>query len=137
MVVLNGRGGKAPLVLDAQVGVPIELDASSTTDPDGDGLSFRWFYYPEAGTGIPTQPVFAGGPGPVGGGGTPGEGGIPSVPAGLQQPPPRVVIDNADRPRAVVTPKVAGTAHVILVVEDRGTPSLTSYRRVVVHTTSK
>jgi hypothetical protein len=30
-----------------------------------------------------------------------------------------------------VTPLVAGTAHVILVVEDTGSPSLTSYRRVI------
>jgi len=28
-------------------------------------------------------------------------------------------------------PKVAGIAHVILAVEDGGTPSLTSYRRVI------
>jgi hypothetical protein len=30
-----------------------------------------------------------------------------------------------------VHPKVAGIAHVILAVEDNGTPSLTSYRRVI------
>jgi hypothetical protein len=30
-----------------------------------------------------------------------------------------------------VTPKVAGTAHVILAVTDDGTPTLTSYRRVI------
>jgi hypothetical protein len=31
-----------------------------------------------------------------------------------------------------VTPKAEGLAHVILAVEDSGTPSLTSYRRVVI-----
>jgi hypothetical protein len=30
-----------------------------------------------------------------------------------------------------VTPRVAGTAHIILAVEDSGSPSLTSYRRVI------
>jgi hypothetical protein len=28
-------------------------------------------------------------------------------------------------------PRVPGTAHVILAVEDNGAPSLTSYRRVI------
>ena len=129
-VVVNGQAGKAPLFMDARVGVPMGLDASATTDPDGDALTFRWFFYPEAGTGIPTQPVFAGGLGAIGGA-VPGAADIPSAPAGLRQPPPRVVIDGTDRPRATVTPQVAGTAHVILEVEDRGTPTLTSYRRVI------
>ena len=40
-------------------------------------------------------------------------------------------IENAERPRATVVPKVAGIAHVILAVEDTGTPSLTSYRRII------
>jgi hypothetical protein len=44
---------------------------------------------------------------------------------------PRVTIENADAQRAVVTARVAGIAHVILAVEDDGTPSLTSYRRVI------
>jgi hypothetical protein len=44
---------------------------------------------------------------------------------------PRVTIENADAPRASVTARVAGIAHVILAVEDDGTPSLTSYRRVI------
>jgi hypothetical protein len=28
-------------------------------------------------------------------------------------------------------PRVAGTAHVILAVDDNGQPSLTSYRRII------
>jgi hypothetical protein len=42
-----------------------------------------------------------------------------------------VAIDDADTPRATITPRVAGIAHVILAVEDTGTPSLTSYRRII------
>lgn len=131
VAIVNGQTGKAPIVIDARVDVPVTLDASASSDPDGDKLTFAWFFYPEAGTGIPTQPVFAKGLVPVGGGGAPGEGGIPSAPAGLREPPPRVVLNDLHQPRIVVTPKVAGTAHVILAVTDTGTPSLTAYRRVI------
>ena len=43
------------------------------------------------------------------------------------------MIENASGPRATVVPKAAGVAHVILAVEDGGTPSLTSYRRIVLN----
>ena len=56
-VVVNGKAGTEPLVLEARVGVPVSLDATASTDPDGDSLRFSWFFYPEAGTGIPGQPV--------------------------------------------------------------------------------
>ena len=42
------------------------------------------------------------------------------------------MIENASTALAIVTPKAEGIAHVILAVEDSGTPSLTSYRRVVI-----
>jgi hypothetical protein len=134
-VVVNDRPGREPLVLDARVGTPLTLDAAGTRDPDGDALTFDWFFYPEAGSGIPGQPVFA----PRSrtrppGAGTAGAGGIPSAPAGgPPAAPPRVVVENASRSVATVVPKVAGIAHVILAVEDDGTPSLTSYRRVILH----
>jgi hypothetical protein len=56
-VVVNGRPGTEPLVLDALVGTPVTLDATGTVDPDGHALTFAWVFYPEAGTGIPDQPV--------------------------------------------------------------------------------
>jgi hypothetical protein len=128
-VVVNGRAGRAPLLIDATVGSPLVLDASGTRDPDGDAVTYGWFFYPEAGTGIPGQPV-ATGP-PPGAGGTLAEGGIPSAPGGLPEVPPRVTLQNAASSRVTVTPRVPGTAHVILAVEDDGRPSLTSYRRVI------
>jgi hypothetical protein len=130
-VTVNGQPGKAPLYLDAVVGRPLTLDASGTRDPDGHELTYTWFFYPEAGTGIPGQPVFSGGLVPVGGSGVPGEGGIPPADGGPREPPSRITIEDADTSRATVVPQVAGTAHVILAVEDDGTPSLTSYRRVI------
>lgn len=137
-VVINGQSGKAPLTIEAHVGTPVTLDASGTSDLDGNALRFSWFFYAEAGTGIPTQPVFAGPAIAIGGGGNRDEGGIPSAGAGGAQPPPqRVIVRNSDEPRATVVPTTPGIAHVILAVEDNGTPSLTSYRRVILTISSK
>ena len=128
-VVVNGRAGREPLVMDAEVGTPLTLDAAGTRDPDGHAVTLEWFHYPEAGSGIPGQPVFATGPAaspPA------GEGGIPSAPAGgPREAPARVALQNANGWRAVVVPKVAGIAHVVVAVEDQGSPSLTSYRRII------
>jgi hypothetical protein len=100
--------------------------------PDGHRLSYRWMFYSEAGTGIPGRPVASGPEVPIGGGGVPGEGGIPSGPAGgPREPPARVTLTGETTARVTVLPRVAGTAHVILAVEDDGSPSLTSYRRVI------
>jgi Protein of unknown function (DUF1593) len=130
-VVVNGERGKAPLVLDAVVDKPITLDAAGTRDPDGHALTWRWFFYPEGGVGIPGQPVFAPGawrPRPP----NTGEGDVPAAPPdGPPEPPARVTVNGANTPKASVIPRLAGIAHVILVVEDNGTPSLTSYRRVI------
>lgn len=41
---------KTPLNLNAAPGHSLTLDATPTTDPDGDELSFRWWLYREAGT---------------------------------------------------------------------------------------
>ena len=131
-VVVNGRPGKAPVSIDATVGVPLTLDATGTRDPDRHTLKYAWLLYPEAGTGIPGRPVFTGGAPSIGGGGTPGEGGIPSGPAGgPRAPAPRVTLRDAATARATVTPRMAGTAHIILAVEDNGSPPLTAYRRVI------
>jgi hypothetical protein len=39
-----------PQVITVKSGEGFSLDASGTTDPDGDSLSFQWFNYPEAGS---------------------------------------------------------------------------------------
>jgi hypothetical protein len=131
-VVVNGAAGTAPVVIEASVGHPLTLDSSGTTDPDGDALTFTWFSYPEAGSGIPGQEAFTS-PAPAAAeAGAPGVAGIPSPPAGgPREPPPRIAIENPHAPRATVLPKAAGRSHVILAVEDAGTPTLTAYRRIV------
>lgn len=141
-VVVNGVAGKAPVMLDATVGAPITLDAGGSTDRDGNRLRFAWFFYAEAGSGLP-----AAGGGRRGGAGAPGSGtgraggaapaggragGIPSAPpGGRPAPPPRVTVTGGNTATATVTPNTSGTAHIILAVTDNGAPSLTSYRRVI------
>ena len=127
-IVVNGQRDRAPVTIDTAVGGPVVLDAAGTSDRDGHAVSYRWFFYPEAGTGIPTQPAaVAAAPA---GGANQQEGGMPSA-AGLREPPPRLTIRSPASVRTEVVPHVAGTAHVILAAEDNGTPPLTSYRRVI------
>jgi len=131
-VVVNGSPGSEPIRIDAVVGTPVTLDAAGTADPDKNALTYTWFFYPEAGTGIPGQPVAVRQRPPATVAGRTAQGGIPAAPAGgPREPAPRVVIEDAHGPRATVMPSVAGIAHVILAVEDNGTPSLTSYRRII------
>jgi len=113
VVEVNGGAGTAPIMIDAKAGQPITLDASGSRDPDGNKLRFVWFHYAEAGSA---------------------DGNLAGV-----------AISGADSAKAVVTPTAAcrplwlpmprtcasGTAHIILAVTDDGSPTLTSYRRVI------
>ena len=129
-VVVNGAGGTAPLSIDARVGTPVSLDAQGSRDPDGHSLTFRWWFYPEAGTGIPGRPVSTapGGPPP------PVANASPPAARGEREAP-RVRVEQGDTSRATVMPLLPGVAHVILEVTDEGTPRLTSYRRVILSIT--
>jgi Cellulose-binding Sde182, nucleoside hydrolase-like domain/Cellulose-binding protein Sde0182, C-terminal domain len=127
-VVVNGVPGRAPVVIDAEVGVPVVLDAEGTRDPDGNRLTYTWFYYPEAGTGIPGSPVYAGPMFTRAAAATP-----VALASGPPPPTPRVIVENGSTVRARAVPSVAGIAHVILAVEDDGEPTLTSYRRVILN----
>jgi hypothetical protein len=97
--------------LTAKRGERVNLSAEGSNDPDGDALSYQWFYYNEGGT-------------------------FPASSARSGQP---VAIQNFDQPKAWFTvptrrvmPPGIGTMHIILAVTDHGTPRLTRYRRVIV-----
>lgn len=97
--------------LTAKPGQRVELSAEGTTDPDGDAVSYAWFYYNEAGT-FPLSSSRSGQP---------------------------LDIKNHDQARASfvvpttrVMPPGLGEMHVILAVTDHGVPRLTRYQRVII-----
>lgn len=97
--------------LKARPGERIQLSAGKSIDPDGDALSYKWFFYNEAGT-FPVSSATSGQP---------------------------IEITNFDQqeawfvvPSSRVMPPGTGTIHIILAVTDHGTPRLTRYQRVIV-----
>ena len=50
IVVVNGHKGPSPLVIHAKAGTAIRLNASKSTDPDGNNIRFLWWQQPEIGT---------------------------------------------------------------------------------------
>ncbi len=102
------------LNIQAKKGDRIDLKALNCSDPDGDALSYHWFFYQEAGT-FPVSSARSGQP---------------------------LEINNFDQkeawftvPTSRVAPPGIGTMHIILAVTDHGSPRLTRYQRVIVKVT--
>lgn len=89
----------------------INLSAIGSTDPDGDALSYEWFYYKEAGSFVVSN----------------GHSGQPVKINNFDQPEAWFVV-----PHERTMPPGEGTMHIILAVTDHGTPRLTRYRRVII-----
>lgn len=120
-VVVNGEAGVEPLRIAAKVGKAVVLDAKGTRDGDGNGLSYQWFYYREAGFTGPLnmdRDAWA-------------KALAQEEPWRALVPGPLVDLADASEQTATVTPLAPGEAHVILAVMDDGEPSLTAYRRVI------
>lgn len=95
----------------AKKGDRIDLSAKGSSDPDGDALSYEWFYYHEAGS-------------------------FPISSARSGQP---IAIENFDQqdawfivPTKRIMAPATGTIHIVLAITDHGTPRLTRYERVIV-----
>ena len=120
LVEVNGKRGTAPLFLDAEVGGPLLLDASRSTDPDGQHLHYTWFLYDEAGAADESLAAI-------------------SI-AGASTPTATITATATCRPQWLPLGKpcpASGMAHVILAITDDGTPQLTAYRRIVLHVHQK
>ena len=50
VVSINGEDGINPITIEGKAGEKIRLDASKSYDPDKDGLNYKWWAVPEAGT---------------------------------------------------------------------------------------
>ena len=98
--LLNGQPGRGTLVLSAKLGSVVELSSTDSTDPDGDSLQPRWWFYPEA-SSYRGSVEFAG--------------------ADTQQAKVTIPADAANQ-----------TLHIILELQDSGSPPLTRYRRAVI-----
>ena len=121
-VEVNGQPGTAPILIDAEVGKPVSLDAGGTRDPDGNTLSYRWFVYAEAG-GTETSLAAVS---------------LERANTANAIATPTATCRPMWLPLSPHCPEI-GTAHVILAVTDNGSPALTSYRRIVltVHNVAK
>lgn len=88
--------------LSAKSGETVSLDASTSTDPDGNKLNFDWFHYREVGTY---------------------EGKTALKITNNASPNASFVAPKVTKPE---------TVHIILAVTDAGVPALTRYQRVIV-----
>ena len=103
-VVVNGDRSRKTLHLTAAPGQEVRFDASATTDPDHDDLTYHWYPYREAGT-FPLTIHYR----------------------NLDWKDRRTPMVTFPAPRS----SSARTIHFILEVTDNGSPPLTSYRRIV------
>lgn len=91
-----------PEMFTVKSGELFYLNANGTSDPDGDSMSYLWFQYPEAGT----------------------------YPGKISFRPYSPNIYNL--PVTAPSVSIPQTVHFILKVSDKGTPSLSRYKRVII-----
>jgi hypothetical protein len=115
VAIVNGQSGTAPIEMEVEAGKTVILDGTQSSDPDGQPIHFHWFHYAEAGTAD-------------------GNRGAVTL-TGAETSKVEVKADSPCGPLwlPLIPCKGAGTAHIILALKDGGAPSLTSYRRIILH----
>lgn len=101
VVVVNGSNDHLPLFVNGSVGDELVFDASASYDPDGDRLTFNWFFYYE-----------------------------------INYPGCVNMTVSPDSSRCTIrVPPIQGNEglHLILEITDSGTPSLSSYKRIIIN----
>ena len=114
VLVVNGKSGTGPIEMEADAGQTVSLDASGSTDPDGQKLHYKWWVYAEAGLD--------------------GAHGADVNISREDQQKAAVTVHSPCRQAwipGMIPCRGDGVAHIILEVSDDGSPSLTSYRRIV------
>jgi hypothetical protein len=127
VAILNGTEGPSPLVLEVEAGEELTLDTGGTYDPDGDALTFKWFQYKDVSA---TQWWVDAEVMDVEFKKQDNDGRVVKV---RLPPPEKCAVDMSSRKPI----KRGQVLHFVLEVKDDGVPSLTTYRRVVVHITNE
>jgi hypothetical protein len=105
-----------PSYIKAKHGERVDLSAKGSTDPDGDALSFEWFFYEEPGTRSMANYL----------------SGVKQEIKGFDQVKAWLIINDN---RGFVMAPGTGTMHIILAVTDHGSPRLTRYQRIIIEVT--
>jgi hypothetical protein len=114
VLVVNGKTGTSPVEMDVDTGQTVTLDAAGSNDPDGQKLHYKWWVYAEAGLN--------------------GAHGADVTISGEDQQQAKVTGHSPCRAAwipGMIPCRGDGVAHIILEVNDDGSPRLTSYRRIV------
>lgn len=128
VIIINGSKGLEPLKFELEAGSTFQLDASATYDPDPrDSFTFKWYHYRDPSA---TQWSVHNEVGQLEIQVLNSAGSIVEV----KLPPPEKCCVELISRKAMPKGQVL---HLILEVKDNGSPSLISYRRVIIQTTNE